>query len=186
MEDPGKPVVANVVDGVLTSYRPKLSGKAEPLSDITIYVNNVAYPTMASSDAAGNWKFTFTDELPAGFYNFHIVANNSLGTSNPSEKTSATLKLYAGAVIANNILTPNGDGKNDFWIVQDLSMMYPKNEVLVYDKTGKVVFKKNNYQNDWDGTNNGTTLNTGTYYYEINIGAGLKPIKGTLTILKGR
>ena len=64
--------------------------------------------------------------------------------------------------------------------------MYPKNQVTVYDKTGKVVFQKSNYQNDWDGTYNGATLNTGTYYYHINIGADLKPIKGTITILRGR
>ena len=186
MEDPGTPVIASVMDGVLTSYRPKLSGKAEPLSTITIYVDNVAYPSTASSNAEGNWSFNFVEELPAGQHTFHIVANNNLGTSNPSNKVSATLKLYPGAVIANNILTPNGDGKNDFWVVQELSVMYPKNEVMVYDKAGKVVFQKTNYQNDWDGTYNGAPLNTGTYYYSINIGADLKPVKGTLTILKGR
>lgn len=186
MEDPGLPIIANVVDGVLTSYRPKLSGKAEPLSTITIYVNETPYPTTASSDAQGNWSFNFVDELPAGLHNFHIVANNNLGTSNPSGKVSATLKLYPGEIIANNILTPNGDGKNDFWIVAELQQMYPKNQVTVYDKAGKVVFQKSNYQNDWDGTYNGATLNTGTYYYHINIGNDLKPIKGTITILRGR
>ncbi|WP_343531400.1 gliding motility-associated C-terminal domain-containing protein [Pedobacter sp.] len=186
MEDPQAPIVAKVANGVLTSFRPKLSGLAEPLSVITIYVDNKEYPVTATSNDKGEWVYTFIDELAPGKHTFHVVASNSLGTSNPSPQTTVTLKLYSGSVIANNLLTPNGDGKNDLWIVTDLSLMYPKNEVTVYDKTGKTVFKKANYQSDWDGSYNGTPLNTGTYYYEINIGAGLKPIKGTLTILKGR
>jgi len=186
MEDPQAPVVANIANGVLTSYRPKLSGLAEPLSVITIYVDNVEHPVTAMSNDKGEWIYAFTEELAAGKHTFHVVASNSLGVSNASPQTSVTLKLYSGEVVANNILTPNGDGKNDLWVVTDLNLMYPKNEVMVYDKTGKVVFKKANYQSDWDGSYNGSPLNTGTYYYEINIGAGLKPIKGTLTILKGR
>lgn len=186
MEDPQAPVVANVANGVLTSYRPKLSGLAEPASVITIYVDNKEHPVTVMSNDKGEWAYTFTEELAPGPHTFHVVASNSLGTSNPSPQTTVNLRLYTGTIVANNILTPNGDGKNDLWIVTDLSLMYPKNEVVVYDKTGKTVFKKANYQNDWDGSYNGSPLNTGTYYYEINIGAGLKPIKGTLTILKGR
>jgi gliding motility-associated-like protein len=186
MEDPQAPIVANVKNGVLTSFRPRLSGSAEPLSNITIYVDDKAHSVTAFSNDAGNWVYNFTDELAPGSHTFYVTANNSLGTSNASPKTAVELRLYSGEVVANNILTPNGDGKNDFWIVTDLQVMYPKNEVIVFDKVGKVVFKKANYQNDWDGSFNGAILNTGTYYYEINIGAGLKPIKGTLTILKGR
>ncbi len=151
-----------------------------------IYVDGVAYATKTSSDPQGNWRSDFLDEVTPGTHAFHVVANNSLGTSEPSNAVTATFKLYTGEVVVNNILTPNGDGKNDLWIAKDLSLMYSQNEAIVYDKTGKVVFKKANYQSDWDGTYNSSPLSTGTYYYEINIGAGLKPLKGMLTILRGR
>lgn len=187
MEDPGTPQVTNVrVNGVIISYRPKLAGKAEPLSDVTIFVDDVAVAAKARTDAQGNWAITFDENVKEGTRSFHVITTNELGTSNPSAKVSATFKLYSGQVIPNNLLTPNGDGKNDLWFVKDLDAMYPKNQVVVYDKAGKIVFSKSNYQSDWDGTYNGSVLNTGTYYYEINIGAGLKPIKGTLTILQGR
>lgn len=187
MEKPGTPEVTNTkVNDVIISYRPKLRGVAEPLSTITIYVDGVVYPTTAASDPQGNWRLDFLDEITPGTHSFHVVANNSFGTSEPSNAVTATFKLYTGQVVVNNILTPNGDGKNDLWIAKDLALMYPQNEVIVYDKTGKIVFKKANYQNDWDGTYNSAPLNTGTYYYEINIGAGLKPMKGTLTILRGK
>ncbi|SOD18402.1 gliding motility-associated C-terminal domain-containing protein [Pedobacter xixiisoli] len=187
MEKPGTPEITNTkVNDVIISYRPKLRGIAEPVSTITIYVDGVAYATKTSSDPQGNWRLDFLDEVTPGTHAFHVVANNSLGTSEPSNTVTATFKLYTGEVVVNNILTPNGDGKNDLWIAKDLSLMYPQNEAIVYDKTGKVVFKKANYQSDWDGTYNSSPLSTGTYYYEINIGAGLKPLKGTLTILRGR
>lgn len=186
MEDPGTPIIANLLNGVLTSFKPKLSGTAEPLSTISVYVDDVLQPVTTFSNAEGNWTFNFAEDLTPGFHTFHVVANNNLGTSNPSDKASATLKLFTGVITPNNILTPNGDGKNDLWLVENLTVMYPKNEVMVYDKTGRIVFKQSNYQSDWDGTSNGAVLNTGTYYYHIIIGADLKPIKGTITILRGR
>ncbi len=187
MEDPLAPVVANVVNGVLTSFRPKLSGIAEPLSSITIFVDGKEYPTTTSSDASGKWVFNFVEDLPAGVHSFYVVANHTtLGTSNPGPSTAVILKLYSGLLKPNNILTPNGDGKNDVWKVENLTIMYPNNEVIVYDKVGKVVYRSKNYQSNWDGTYNGQILPTGSYYYELNIGAGLDRIKGTITIIKGR
>lgn len=187
MEKPQAPEVTNPrVNDVIISYRPKLRGVAEPLSTITVYVDGVAYGTTASSDPLGNWRLDFLDEVTPGTHSFHVVASNASGTSEASDAVAATFKLYTGQVVVSNILTPNGDGKNDLWIAQDLSVMYPQNEVTVYDKSGKVVFQKSNYQNDWDGNFNGSPLHTGTYYYHIKIGNDLKPIKGTLTILRGR
>ncbi|MNK37608.1 putative outer membrane protein pmp19 precursor [compost metagenome] len=186
MEDPSIPTILNSSNGALNSFRPKITGIAEPLSTIQIYVDDELYPITTFSNANGDWSFHFAEGLTPGIHVFHVVAINNMGMSNPSPKVSVELRLYGGVVLPNNILTPNGDGKNDFWIITDLQSMYPKNEVIVYDKAGKVVFSQSNYQNDWDGTYNGAPLNTGTYYYQINIGAGLKPVKGTLTILRGR
>ncbi len=193
MEDPGPVKVANIINGnVVTSYRPLLSGSGEFSSTVLIYVikNDVEelYPATTSTDLEGNWSFRFPQELQPGLTGFRIQTTGDLGTSSKSDIITVNLKLYEGTLKmkATNILTPNGDGKNDVWVVNDLAVMYPKNEVTVYDRTGRVVFKGRNYQNDWDGTYNGQILNTGTYYYVINIGKDLDPIKGTLTILRGR
>jgi gliding motility-associated-like protein len=90
----------------------------------------------------------------------------------------------SGSVLPNpvNVLTPNGDGKNDKWIVWNINR-YPNNTVQVFDRAGRQVFYKKNYLNDWDGTYNGRPLAEGAYLYVITFGPGINPLKGVLTII---
>jgi gliding motility-associated-like protein len=86
-------------------------------------------------------------------------------------------------IIPNNIMTPNRDGINDFWVIQNIES-YPDNEVLIYDRNGKVQYKTNNYNNRWDGTSNGKPLATGTYYYIIRFRNNTKAVfKGFISIV---
>jgi gliding motility-associated-like protein len=83
-----------------------------------------------------------------------------------------------------NILTANGDGKNDTWIIKDIEK-YPDNEIMVFDRAGRVVYSVKNYQNDWRGTLSGSPLAEGTYYYIIKFtkASYAIPVKGFITIL---
>lgn len=49
--------------------------------------------------------------------------------------------------------------------------MYPNNEVSIFDKTGRLLYRKHGYYNTWDGTLNGTVLAENTCYYIIDFGA---------------
>ncbi len=80
-----------------------------------------------------------------------------------------------------NLITPNGDGFNDNWLI-DLSAYGPA-KVVVYSRNGRQVFSSNDYQNDWDGRFNGNPLPEGTYYYMIEAADG-KVIKGPISILR--
>ena len=88
-------------------------------------------------------------------------------------------------VLANNLLTPDGDGKNDTWVIKNIDL-FPNNTVTVFDHSGKVLYTKKGYNNDWDGNYNGQPLKEDTYYYVIDLGAGDKKIKGYITVLKRR
>ena len=87
-------------------------------------------------------------------------------------------------VVPNNILTDNGDKKNDVWFIKDLDR-FPDNEVKVFDRAGRVVFNAKNYQNDWAGTHSGIRLPEDTYYYIITLKKDGKNglVKGFITIL---
>jgi gliding motility-associated-like protein len=90
------------------------------------------------------------------------------------------------AITATNILSPNGDGKNDNWSIKDI-LLYPNNSVTVYDRGGRIVFTKKGYTNDWEGTINGSPLSEDTYYYVVDLGVPLtKPFTGFITILRSR
>ena len=82
-------------------------------------------------------------------------------------------------------ITPNGDGKNDTWIIEGIEQ-YPKAKVSVYNRWGEVVFSKSSgYKNDWGGNykNNKNTLPTGSYLFAIDFGGnGKVDSKGWLYI----
>jgi len=85
-------------------------------------------------------------------------------------------------VIISNLISPNGDGKNDFWIIHETSYIAGC-DVMVYNRWGAKVFESQNYDNTWGGTLNGEPLPDGSYYYIIQCDGVLK-YKGSLSILK--
>jgi gliding motility-associated-like protein len=81
-----------------------------------------------------------------------------------------------------NLFTPNGDGFNDYWIVNDPQITSPF-KVGVYNRSGRQVYSNNNYQNNWDGKYDGNPLPQTTYYYVIEDSQG-KSFKGAITIIR--
>ncbi|MEL1253453.1 gliding motility-associated C-terminal domain-containing protein [Flavobacterium sp. DGU38] len=85
--------------------------------------------------------------------------------------------LACEKVLVHNAFSPNGDGVNDFFKIDniDLTTCYPENTVEVYNRWGILVFETTNYNNitnAFDGTSRGRTtikqsegLPTGTYFY---------------------
>jgi len=75
------------------------------------------------------------------------------------------VKLYTG-------ITPNGDGKNDFWEIDNIEINQP-NEVQIFNRWGSKIWSGSNYDNRnvvWQGDNNGgQQLPSGTYFYTIKV-----------------
>ncbi|PIF29864.1 gliding motility-associated-like protein [Flavobacterium sp. 9] len=105
------------------------------------------------------------------------------GTTTETYTITVYKAVAPDKVTANNILSPNGDGKNDFWEIKDI-LLYPNNSVTVYDRAGRIVYSKKSYSNDWGGLFDGSPLNNDTYYYLIDLGDALPKIKGFITIIR--
>ncbi len=95
-----------------------------------------------------------------------ITFGESIGSKT---KTADNLNLH------NFILTPNGDGTNDYFII-DAVELSPNNVLQIFNRWGRVVYEKENYQNTFEGTsNNSYTILTdiklpdGVYFYIINL-----------------
>ena len=78
-------------------------------------------------------------------------------------------------IVIHDVITPNGDGINDTWVIEELSL-YPDNKVQIFDKWGDMVYEKANYKNDWGGNGKSGALPDGTYYYLVKLNA--QNIKG--------
>jgi gliding motility-associated-like protein len=83
---------------------------------------------------------------------------------------------------AMTIFTPNGDGFNDFWKVDNMDKYQPC-KVSIYNRWGDLMYSSEDYKNDWDGKYNGKVLPEGTYYFILESREG-KIYKGAVNILK--
>ncbi len=89
----------------------------------------------------------------------------------------------ANDCFAPTIFTPNGDGRNDAFVVPCLSSgEFPNNELKVFNQYGDEVFGAQPYTNNWEGTFNGSDLPVGTYYYVIRFDNNSEPINGFLIL----
>ncbi len=77
-----------------------------------------------------------------------------------------------GCIIVHNVITPNGDGLNDTWII-DCITAYPDNTVDIFNRWGDPVNRFSRYDNTsvvWKGTNfKGEIMPDGTYFYVLKI-----------------
>ena len=65
------------------------------------------------------------------------------------------------------VITPNFDGKNDEFVIDNLDLFYPECQVTIVNRWGSVVYESTGYKDPWDGTYKGENLPLGTYFYQI-------------------
>lgn len=111
------------------------------------------------------------------------------GTSINGCFSSDTIKVIIDdsyLVIPYNIITPNGNDKNDVWYVKNIES-YPNNKVTIMDEWGVVIYEKAGYLNNWDGKNKrGEILPDGTYYYVLTFDGTSKVYKGFVSLLRNK
>jgi gliding motility-associated-like protein len=121
-----------------------------------------------------------SDTLEVGNYNVKVVTTNG-GYTSESNYVSCN-QPEPPTIVIPNVFSPNGDGVNDLFIIQNL-LLYDFRQVTIYNRWGKAVYSSTQYNNDWDGKN----VPDGVYFVVVNIlnGRVLQEFSGTLTILKG-
>ncbi|MDN5212994.1 cadherin domain-containing protein [Fulvivirgaceae bacterium BMA12] len=85
-------------------------------------------------------------------------------------------------LVIKTAFTPNGDGVNDTWIIDNIRL-HPNARVSILNREGSEVFNSVGYNEPWNGTYKGKDLPQDTYYYIIDLN-GNRKYKGFVTILK--
>jgi gliding motility-associated-like protein len=88
-----------------------------------------------------------------------------------------------------NIITPNGDGQNEVFVVPGIDA-FENASVLIYDRWGKLIYENSSYD---AGTGQATVsqgfsadgFSDGTYVYIINIDSGECVTQGSLQVIDG-
>lgn len=187
--------LTTIADGILESLdtvRITLLG-VEGCNDSEIYIQSIENMQgslgLDSVNICPPETALLTTTIEGGWEPYHVSWNNGGGigesvTVSPFETTfynasitdvcGTNLTLESSEVQVQcpvepaNVFTPNGDGDNDVYKAINLDD-YPNASIIVYNRYGKVVYKSDDYQNDWDGTHyqSGAKLRDGVYYVII-------------------
>ncbi|MOA00091.1 hypothetical protein D3C78_1194380 [compost metagenome] len=153
--DPIKRIVRWEIDRLNNQEEKKLKLTAKPL--VTHNIVNIAYISapVVDSDLSNN---KFRAIIPEVIFGINQ-------TSIP------------------NMITPNGDGKNDVFKVPQLES-FSNNELTIMDRWGNRVYTVKGYKQDWGGEG----LSEGTYFYvlKITVGSKVKLYKGFITLMRSR
>ena len=149
------------------------------------------YLTVAATGGQGGFSYTWNNGtngatnsgIDAG--NHTVTVTDAAGCSVDEVLDLACTELIP--IVVPQLITPNGDGKNDVWIIQNIQQ-YPEIKVWVYNRWGNLVYQSQPYNNDWNGyyTEGGNVngpLPASTYFYLIDtMKKSQDPIKGYLEI----
>lgn len=118
-------------------------------------------------------------DLSAGTYSATLTDANGCRL----EENYVLNNVMSACLIIPTIITPNGDGFNDTWLIEGLDL-YPGATVEVFDRWGNRVYYSTDYPVPWDGRKDGKELPMDSYHYVINLHDGSKPIIGNITIVR--
>ncbi len=95
-----------------------------------------------------------------------------------------------GEITVFNGISPNGDGDNDFFTIQNIQFVEPENKVFIYNRWGDLIFDVDNYDSEnpdrrFNGiSNKGKEVTSGVYFYKVEFVSGRESLDGYLTIKK--
>ena len=132
------------------------------------------------ANSAG-YQFTWQDNstgdsfLVKDFGVYSVKVKNVCGESTGMITISPT----KSELPLTNVITPNGDLYNEYFVVEEEGNDYGQLKLLIVNRWGKQVYFSDNYKNDW----NGGDLSSGIYFYTL-YGTCIDKTKGSLSIVR--
>ncbi|MFP4489024.1 MAG: gliding motility-associated C-terminal domain-containing protein [Bacteroidales bacterium] len=86
-------------------------------------------------------------------------------TNGVCPESSDYLRIYVNDLLIPSLITPNMDGRNDFFVLKGIQNL-GQTELVIFDRSGVKVYENTDYDNSWDGTDQkGNALPEDTYFY---------------------
>jgi gliding motility-associated-like protein len=174
-------------DTALVVINPAPNLVVEPLSQIT----EIRIPVKISVSGAANYVWSPAAGLDNPNSNNPTVTIGETArfivrgtTDKGCADTASALVIVDQEFKVFNGFSPNGDDINNEFEIKNIQK-YPRAKVFIYNRWGNKVFESEpGYPKRWDGKFNGTPVPPGAYYYIIELEEDLKPIQGSITILR--
>ncbi|WP_242118649.1 T9SS type B sorting domain-containing protein [Aestuariivivens sediminicola] len=115
--------------------------------------------------------------------NYSVVVSQTGGCNASIEHTFSVVDAFPAVSNIPNVISPNGDGINDTWIIPQQYVSGTNTQVVIYSAQGKVVLQTNDYQNNWPQDELNFTAINPVYYYIITTSNNTSR-KGSITVIK--
>ena len=133
------------------------------------------------------WYWNISDSLISSsadtiitFYSpDELTITHAVIADNGCADTVSIFYTIKSDLVKTNVISPNGDGINDYLVFPNLGK-YETKELVIYNRWGVEIARFEDYYNFWDAYG----VPDGVYFYTINLGDGNDPIKGSFTILR--
>jgi gliding motility-associated-like protein len=176
-------------DQVNVEVREQLVAYAGP-DQVLEYLSETILEAGLGNNETGEWTvLSGTGDFTNKYYPSTHVSELSLKenifiwtiTNGVCPISSDTVNIIVHDLVIPTLITPNRDGKNDYFIIRGVESM-GKTEFIVFNRWGALVYKNINYDNSWDGVDyNDHPLPEGTYFFFINPEKS-KTVKGYIVI----
>lgn len=184
MSDEGCP--DTIIKPIVVYYLPVVNAGNDTVTDkgvaIQLNATGASTYTWVPSTGLDNPQVASPSANPTLTTTYVVIGESIYGCINSDTMVVAINETYK--VIPYNVLTPDGNGKNDTWIIEYITS-YPNNTVVVYNEMGHEIFAQKAYANTWDGKNKtGEILPDGTYYYILKFDDSDIEYKGEILLLR--
>ncbi|PKD16485.1 hypothetical protein APR41_09085 [Salegentibacter salinarum] len=145
------------------------------IADLSAEINEsgeITWYESADSMTALSNNATLTDGTT---YYATLISDNGCESS---ERLAVTVTLEDCALLFPEAITPNGDGRNDRFVIENIEREYPNFNITIFNRWGNAIYKGNASTPTWDGTSNQSgslgddVLPVGVYFYVVDFNDG--------------
>lgn len=157
-----------------TSGRVQITLNWNPASHLSYYVSEISEVTIAGWHRDEKSWVNLGNTQLGGDLNYGWVQSNIFNANDYEIFTLGFVTTGNADAPGNYAITPNGDGINDYFTLKILEKS-PNNKLLVFDRTGIMVFEQSNYKDEFRGKGNRNIfvkkeyLPEGTYFYLLEL-----------------
>lgn len=145
--------------------------------EIEISVIGGTYPYLYTFEQ-GSTDFHTITGLSEGIYNVTVTDANGCTYE---VRTLALTDHQVDCLRIPNAFTPNEDGINDTWIIENIEL-FPRAIISVYNRWGQLLWSGRPGE-EWNGKYKDKLVPTGSYLYVIELYNGSKPYSGIVTVI---
>ena len=151
---------------------------------IEITIIDINYPNNAITiEVEGPGDYEYALDTPIIFQDSNVFENPPFGEHIiyvRDKNGCGTVTDQVLLIDYPRVLTPNQDGFHDTWKIEGITA-YPKAEIYIFDRFGKLLKQLSPFSDGWDGTYQGNEMPSSDYWFRIRL-EDSREFKGHFTL----